>query len=95
MTIPTHWTYYPCPLNVNTDENEDTYEAVLNNANKAYLAIASNALFIGLDYDDTTYIENVENANEETVIYDLMGRRVQHMNVSGVYIVNGKKVSVK
>lgn len=86
---------YPCPLNVNTDENEDTYEAVLNNANKAYLAIASNALFIGLDYDDTTYIENVENANEETVIYDLVGRRVQHMNVSGVYIVNGKKVSVK
>ena len=95
MTIPTHWTYYPCSLNVNTDENEGTYEAVLNNANKAYLAIASNALFIGLDYDDTTYIENVENANEETVIYDLVGRRVQHMNVSGVYIVNGKKVSVK
>ena len=95
MTIPTHWTYYPSSLNVNTDENEGTYEAVLNNANKAYLAIVSNEMFIGLDYDDATCIENVENTNEETVIYDLMGRRVQHMNVAGVYIVNGKKISVK
>ena len=36
-------------------------------------------------------IDNVE-AETETVIYDLSGRRVTEMKKGGIYIVNGKKV---
>ena len=45
------------------------------------------------DEEDTTGIESVE-ANEELVIFDLAGRRVQKME-KGIYIVNGKKVVIK
>ena len=38
-----------------------------------------------------TAIESVE-AESETVIYDLLGRRVEKMEKGGIYIVNGKKV---
>ena len=68
---------------------------VYNNANKAYLAIASTAKAIQFDFDGTTGIEEVENADAEAVIYDLIGRRVQQMDKTGIYIVNGKKVLVK
>jgi hypothetical protein len=40
-----------------------------------------------------TGIANVE-AQESTVIYDLLGRRDEKME-KGLYIVNGKKVLVK
>lgn len=43
--------------------------------------------------NDPTGIENID-AEVETVIYDLSGRRVQKME-KGIYIVNGKKVIVK
>ena len=43
--------------------------------------------------DDPTGIESVESQNE-AVIYDLSGRRVQTMT-KGLYIVNGRKVVVK
>ena len=76
----------------------------LNNANKAYLpasvvpaSLQSNGLRFKID--DTANIEyqdTILNYDcQSTIIYDLMGRRVQHMNVAGVYIVNGKKISVK
>ena len=68
---------------------------VYNNANKAYLAIASTAKAIQFDFEGTTGIEEVENTDAEAVIYDLTGRRVQQMNAAGIYIVNGKKVLVK
>ncbi len=42
---------------------------------------------------DDTAIDNI-NANAETVIYDIHGRRVTEMT-KGVYIVNGKKVVKK
>ena len=68
---------------------------VYNNANKAYLAISSTANAIQFDFEGTTGIEEVENTDAEAVIYDLTGRRVQQMNKSGIYIVNGKKQLVK
>jgi hypothetical protein len=68
---------------------------VFNNANKAYLEIASAAKAIQFNFEGTTGIENVQGADAETVIYDLTGRRVQQMNAAGIYIVNGKKVLVK
>ena len=69
----------------------------LNNANKAYLpadAVPSGAQALrftrGGD-DETTSIGNVQLINDNVVIYDLLGRRVEKME-KGIYIVNGKKV---
>ena len=46
--------------------------------------------------EDTTGIENATlNTQHSTVIYDLMGRRVDTMVKGNMYIVNGKKVIVK
>lgn len=42
-----------------------------------------------------TAIENVEAESNETVIYDLTGRRVDNITKAGIYIVNGNKVLVK
>ena len=42
------------------------------------------------EWSENTGIENI-NADVETVIYDLSGRRVQKME-KGIYIVNGRKV---
>ncbi len=85
---------------LNKDENgaEGTTH-FKNNACKAYLPVTAEqgapAMFSFTRGDDegTTGIEGVE-ANEELVIYDLAGRRVQKME-KGIYIVNGKKVVIK
>jgi hypothetical protein len=44
---------------------------------------------------EPTAIEGVDAEVENTVIYDLTGRRVEKITKSGIYIVNGKKVLVK
>ena len=45
--------------------------------------------------EDTTAIDSaVLNAQPSSVIYDLLGRRVEKMD-KGIYIVNGRKVVVK
>ena len=74
----------------------------LNNANKAYLpasavpaSLQSNGLRFKVDdntnieYQDTTLYYN----QQPTIIYDLMERRVEHMQ-KAIYIVNGRKVIV-
>lgn len=43
----------------------------------------------------TTSIDNVQLTNDNVVIYDLMGRKVNTMVKGGMYIVNGKKVVIK
>lgn len=40
-------------------------------------------------------VENIEVADGEQVIYDLLGRRVEKITGAGIYIVNGKKVVIK
>ena len=93
---------YKAAYNVSTDTTndgeegveDDTYEAFLNNANKAYLPApvgAEAAMFSFGRGEGTTAIDNVELANDNVVIYDLAGRRVEKME-KGIYIVNGKKV---
>lgn len=50
--------------------------------------------FLGFNFDDPTTITAVEAAmNAGKIIYDLSGRRVENP-VSGLYIVNGKKVFI-
>ena len=93
--------------NVSTDTTNDgteeapavTYEAWLNNANKAYLPAPANvqgikSYSLRFEGEGTTGVENVEVENEVKVIYDLTGRRVE-VAERGIYIVNGKKVLVK
>ena len=66
--------------------------AFLNNAFKAYLPITSNAPMFSFDRGEgTTGIESSELNTQPTVIYDLLGRRVEKME-KGIYIVNGKKI---
>ena len=43
----------------------------------------------------TTSIESVAVETENTVIYDLTGRRIEKITNAGIYIVNGNKVLVK
>ena len=67
---------------------------------KAYLDFTANptaAQSIGIRFGEGT--SSIGNAqliidNETTVIYDLLGRRVEKME-KGIYIVNGKKVVIK
>lgn len=49
-----------------------------------------------VDNNQATSIKEINSdSNRPTVIYDLMGRRVQEMSRPGIYIVNGKKVIKK
>ena len=94
---------YKAAYNVSTDTTndgeegveDDTYEAFLNNAFKAYLPVAAGAeapaMFSFGRGEGTTGIDNAQLTNDDVVIYDLTGRRVEKME-KGIYIVNGKKV---
>ena len=48
------------------------------------------------EFNPFTGVENIEAVAPVMVgIYDLFGRRVETPTVSGIYIVNGKKVVIK
>ena len=75
----------------------------LNNANKAYLPATSvpnkTIEFYGFDWGGTTGIENIEgdagNNFGEGAIYDLTGRKINSIAVTGIYIIDGKKVFIR
>ena len=77
--------------------------AWLNNANKAYLPASSvpnkTVEFYGFDWGGTTGIENIEgvagNNFGEGAIYDLTGRKINSIAVTGIYIIDGKKVFIR
>ena len=94
--------FYKAAKNFTVNDNgigtkvEENGTHFLNNGFKAYLpANGSNARSLVFSFgDDTeTAIESVEaeNANVNTEVYDLAGRRVQSAQ-KGVFIVNGKVV---
>ena len=69
-----------------------TEGAFQNNANKAYLPKTSSARFLSFDFGgNETAIESIESVENNAVVYDLAGRRVQGAQ-KGVYVVNGKVV---
>lgn len=92
---------YKALLNKNANgETDDTH--FLNNAGKAYLpasalsaeAAESRFFLFGFGDGEETGITETEYGNvktENTVVYDLAGRRVQGAQ-KGIFIVNGKKV---
>ena len=77
--------------------------AWLNNANKAYLPASSvpnkTVEFYGFDWGGTTGIENIEGVAGknfgEGAIYDLTGRKINSIAVTGIYIIDGKKVFIR
>ena len=72
--------------------NQEENTSFLNNGFKAYLpADGSNARFISFDFGTETAIESVESVENNVVVYDLAGRRIQGAQ-KGIFIVNGKKV---
>lgn len=79
---------------------------IMCNANKAYFVMPydkeTNTTSFSLRYDGdftTTDIERIEDvANDADVvdsIFDLQGRKLSEITEPGIYIINGKKVSVK
>ena len=78
------------------------YRGTTVKGNKAFLLVDANTSGAKLDgYDmeneeTTAGIEEVATpkTNNETVYYDLQGRRVEKPS-RGIYIVNGKKVIIK
>ena len=52
-------------------------------------------LSVTLAYDVPVGIRGIDAAGEKATIYDLSGRKVEKVQRGGVYIINGKKVSIK
>ena len=75
-----------------TAETAEEYNAAAEAIKKAYDDFLAA---IKGDNDDTTCIKNVETTMENSVIFDLAGRKVKNISAPGMYIVNGKKVLVK
>lgn len=74
------------------DENDN-----IINANKAYYVHngGSQALSFSLVWNGTTGIEEItEQSAKSKDIYDLTGRKVKEITLPGIYIINGKKVSI-
>ncbi len=56
----------------------------------------AQALSVTIKDWGTTRVESIEDINNtDIVIYDLTGRRINEINSTGVYIINGEKVLVK
>jgi len=71
--------------------------AFTNGAKKAYLVLekAQAGSIRGFSFEGDTFvtgIQGVTTAPADGKAYDLSGRRVQHLQKNGLYIVNGKKV---
>ena len=65
---------------------------------KTYLALpaGTKATALRIRYAGTTEIEEaIADGEQEMVIYDLAGRRIEKIVERGIYIVNGKKVVIK
>lgn len=69
----------------------------MTEGHKAWLVVPKSAATTrGFTVDgETTGISTLEKSEEESVYYDLQGRRITKPTVKGVYIKNGKKVMIK
>lgn len=73
-----------------TPTKTGTARYILKTLGNDMQATVSGKLYV----NDPAGIESVEGEAGETIIYDLFGRRVDNPT-SGIYIVNGKKVSIR
>ena len=70
------------------DKTSVSAQSCLVNSRRNFDYIVNNDKATGID-------EVTTDSDKPSVIYDLMGRRVQNMSRPGIYIVNGKKVVKK
>jgi hypothetical protein len=66
----------------------------VNNANEAYLDVASDVAYYSIGVD-VTGINDVAEQVAEDAVFDITGRKVENISAPGIYIINGKKVLVK
>lgn len=81
-------------VNVATVALAATTVAYNDNAMALINCTGETAVSVYSKYEFTA-IEDVVAENENAVIYDITGRRVNEITEAGIYIVNGKKVLVK
>ena len=65
---------------------------------KAYLEISESSSAPQLSIEiggGTTGIFSISGISEQDEIYDMQGRKVEHVSKKGLYIINGKKVVIK
>ncbi|WP_315511579.1 hypothetical protein [Hoylesella nanceiensis] len=78
--------------------DNETGERIVNRPHKAYLAFmqspTSTLHFISIPEPITMGITTIQKPSKKDVIYNLSGEKVTHP-VSGIYIINGKKVYLK
>ena len=70
------------------DKTSVSAQSCLVNSRRNFDYIVNNDKATGID-------EVTTDSDKPSIIYDLMGRRVQNMSRPGIYIVNGKKVVKK
>ncbi|MBO4907128.1 MAG: discoidin domain-containing protein [Bacteroidaceae bacterium] len=76
-------------------QNPGTYTATYAFVSKESANHAAVVLKVTLSYAVPTGISSISSDLENASIYDLSGRKVSKIQKGGIYIVNGKKVSVK
>ncbi len=96
--------YYAVDINLNSEITENgIYTVTIPEGaiwNSKYSGGVANGgrynaeIVLTYTIDNKTGISNIENDNNETVIYDLTGRRVENPT-NGIYIINNKKVLIK
>lgn len=65
-------------------------------ATRAYFVLpTSNSAKVMTGQEATTGIESIKTSTNEDVIYNINGQRVNSNLVSGIYIINGKKVAIR
>lgn len=78
--------------------DDENGERIVNRPHKAYLAFtqpsATTMHFISMPVPITMGITAIQKLSKNDVIYNLSGQKVTHP-VSGIYIINGKKVYLK
>ena len=78
--------------------DDENGERIVNRPHKAYLAFtqpsAATMHFISIPVPITMGITAIRKPSKNDVIYNLSGEKVTHP-VSGIYIINGKKVYLK
>ena len=85
---------YDGTVNVATEALSATTVAYNDNAMALINCTGKTAVSVYSKYEFTS-IESVAVETENTVIYDLTGRRIEKITNAGIYIVNGNKVLVK
>jgi hypothetical protein len=65
-------------------------------ATRAYFILpTSNSAKVMTGQEETTGIGSIKTSTNEDVIYNMNGQRVNSNLVSGIYIINGKKVAIR